>query len=66
MKGVCLITMSGCPALAVPAGLGPAGLPIGLQIIAPVHQELACLKLAAAYEAADPWWLKRTAPMLNA
>jgi len=66
MKGVCLITMSGCPALAVPAGLGPAGLPIGLQIIAPVHQELACLKLAAAYEAADPWWLKRPAPMLNA
>lgn len=65
MKGVCLITMSGCPALAVPAGLGPAGLPIGLQIIAPVHQELACLKLAAAYEAADPWWLKRTPPMLN-
>jgi len=66
MKGVCLITMSGCPALAVPAGLGPTGLPIGLQIIAPVHQELACLKLAAAYEAVDPWWLKRPAPMLNA
>ncbi|MDB5424181.1 MAG: amidase, partial [Phenylobacterium sp.] len=65
MKGVCLITMSGCPALAVPAGLGPAGLPMGLQIVAPVHEEMACLKLAAAYEAADPWWLRRPPPMLG-
>ncbi|MGH6964924.1 MAG: amidase [Phenylobacterium sp.] len=65
MEGVCLITMSGCPALAVPGGMGPKGLPIGLQIVAPVHQEMACLKLAAAYEAADPWWLKRLPPLLN-
>ena len=65
MKGVCLITMSGCPSLAVPAGLGPKGLPIGLQIIAPVHDEMACLQLAAAYEAADPWWLKRLPPLLK-
>ena len=65
MKGVCLITMSGCPALAVPGGMGPGGLPIGLQIVAPVHEEMACLKLAAAYEAADPWWLKRLPPLLG-
>jgi amidase len=66
MKGVCLITMSGCPSLAVPAGLDPKGLPMGLQIVAPVHEEMACLKLAAAYEAADPWWLKRLPPLLSA
>ena len=65
MKGVCLVTMSGCPSLAVPAGLGPRGLPIGLQIVAPIHAEMACLKLAAAYEAADPWWLKRLPPLLS-
>jgi len=65
MKGVCLVTMSGCPSLAIPAGLGPSGLPMGLQIIAPVHAELSCLRLAAAYEAADPWWLKRSPPLLN-
>ncbi len=65
MKGVCLITMAGCPALAVPGGMGPTGLPIGLQIVAPVHEEMACLKLAAAYEAADPWWLKRLPPLLG-
>jgi amidase len=66
MEGVCLITMAGCPALAMPAGFGPTGLPIGLQIIAPVHRELACLKLGAAYEAARPEWLGRTPPLLKA
>ena len=66
MKGVCLVTMSGCPALAVPAGLNAAGLPMGLQIIAPVHAEMACLTLAAAYEAADPASAHRLPPILGA
>jgi amidase len=64
MKGVCLVTMSGCPSLAMPAGFGPEGLPIGLQIIAPVHAEMACLKLGAAFEAAGPGWAKRLPPLV--
>lgn len=48
-KGNFLVTMSGCPALAVPAGFGPSGLPIGLQIVAPINQERACLQLAHGY-----------------
>jgi amidase len=55
MKAVCLISMSGCPALAVPAGFGRQGLPIGLQIVAPIHSEVACLQLAYAYEMATNW-----------
>jgi amidase len=51
MKVCCLVTLAGCPALAVPAGFAPGNLPIGLQIIAPVHRELACLQMGAAYEA---------------
>ncbi len=66
MTAVCLVTMSGCPALAAPAGFGPGGLPIGLQIIAPVHQERACLQLGAAYEAATEWTAKRPPPLLHA
>jgi amidase len=54
MKGVCLVTMAGTPSLAMPAGLGAGGLPIGVQIIAPVHQEARCLRFAAALEAASP------------
>ena len=50
MKGALFISMSGCPALAAPAGFSDQGLPIGIQIIAPNRQELSCLQLAHAYE----------------
>jgi amidase len=64
MQGVCLVTMSGCPALAAPVGFSRQGLPIGIQIVAPVHRELDCLKLAHAYEqAAD---LAKTRPPMLA
>ncbi len=65
MKGVCLITLAGCPALAVPAGFNPQGLAMGLQIIAPAHHEMACLQLGAAYEAVEPLWRSRPPPMLR-
>jgi amidase len=55
MKAMLLITMSGCPALAVPAGFGNQGLPMGIQIVAPNHHEFACLQLAYAYELATNW-----------
>jgi amidase len=55
MKGVLLITMSGCPALAAPAGFSTRGLPIGMQIIAANHHEFECLQLAYAYEQAVNW-----------
>jgi len=50
MQAVCLVTMSGAPALAVPAGFGATGLPMGIQIVAPIHGEASCLAAAAAYE----------------
>jgi amidase len=57
MKAMLLITMAGCPALAAPAGFSRNGLPIGIQIIAANRNEIACLQLARAYEAAmDPGW----------
>ena len=65
MKGVCLTSLAGCPALAVPAGFSAQGLPMGLQIIAPVRQEMACLQLGAAYEAVDPLWRNRPPPALR-
>jgi amidase len=52
MKAQLLITMSGCPALAMPAGFNEDGVPIGIQIVGRNRQELACLQLAYAYEAA--------------
>jgi len=65
MKGVLPVTMSGCPALAAPAGFNDAGLPIGIQIVGPNQAELACLELAAAYDAATGWAARRPPPLLG-
>jgi amidase len=66
MMSALLVTLSGNPALVVPAGFGAAGLPIGLQIIGPNRGEVACLQLARAYEAATGWTEKRPPPALKA
>jgi amidase len=55
MKAALLITMSGSPSLAVPAGFSEHGLPIGIQIVAPFHHDLECLQLGYAYELATQW-----------
>jgi amidase len=65
MKAVCLVTMTGCPALAVPAGFSTQGLPMGLQIVAPVHREMDCLKLGFAYQTANDWTARRLPPLLR-
>jgi amidase len=65
MKCVLPITMSGCPALAAPAGFSGGGLPIGIQIVAPIHAELACLQLAFAYDTATSWSTKRLPALLG-
>ena len=65
MKATLLVTMSGCPALAAPAGFNDQGLPIGIQIIAPNRQELSCLQLAFAYESAVDPAIRRLPPQLT-
>ena len=66
MKAGCLVSMTGCPSLAVPAGFSGSGLPMGLQIIAPVTQEIDCLKLAHGYQQAMDWTARRLPPLLRA
>ncbi|HEY5711044.1 MAG TPA: amidase [Allosphingosinicella sp.] len=63
-KGNFFITMTGCPSLAVPAGFGTAGLPIGIQIVAPINRERACLQLGHAYLQAANWTGTRLPPQL--
>lgn len=66
MKAALLITMSGCPALAAPAGFNAQGLPIGIQIIGPHRREIDCLQLAHAYELATHWTNARVPSLLKA
>ena len=60
------VTMSSCPSLSVPVGFNGAGLPMGMQIVAPNHGELACLELSYAYDQATRWVTKRPPRLLAA
>jgi aspartyl-tRNA(Asn)/glutamyl-tRNA(Gln) amidotransferase subunit A len=40
---------AGLPALTVPCGIGPLGVPVGLQLIGPRHSELSLLAFSARY-----------------
>jgi amidase len=52
MRSAYLITVTGCPAISVPAGFTPEGWPVGLQIVAAPNQERRLLEIAHAYEQA--------------
>lgn len=58
-------TLLGAPTLAMPAGLGPSGLPIGLQAIGRNHDDTAVLRLATTWEAANGWVQRHRPPLLG-
>ena len=45
------------PAASVPCGLTAAGLPVGLQIVGPMHADALVLRAARAFESLRPWSL---------
>lgn len=51
MRAATTVTMLGVPALSVPAGFTPDGLPVGLQMVAAHGSDHRLLDLARAYEA---------------
>jgi amidase len=51
MRSCYVITVTGCPAISVPAGETSAGLPVGVQIVAPFGADRRLLEVAAAFEA---------------
>ena len=46
---------TGHPAASVPCGFNSAGLPVGLQIVGPLHDDVRVLQAAAAFERIRPW-----------
>jgi amidase len=59
MESCSIITVTGCPAISIPAGFAEDGLPFGLQIIAPFNQDISLLKIAFIFEQATKHGLKR-------
>lgn len=49
------INLAGLPAATLPCGFDRDGMPIGLQVIAPWLDEPTIFRIAAAFEAAQPW-----------
>jgi aspartyl-tRNA(Asn)/glutamyl-tRNA(Gln) amidotransferase subunit A len=49
------VNLAGLPALSLPCGFTPAGLPIGLQLIGQPFRESDLLALAHTYEQAHDW-----------
>ncbi len=50
MKAVCHVTVTGHPAISVPAGFAPDGTPVGVQIVGKHRGERDLLAIAAAFE----------------
>ncbi len=59
MRTCSRITVTGLPAISVPAGFTPEGLPIGLQIVGRPGDDLGVLQLAHAFEGATEVWRRR-------
>ena len=52
MRSAYLITVTGCPAISVPAGFTPEGWPVGIQLVGPARGERRLLEVARAFEQA--------------
>ncbi len=53
--------LAGLPGISIPCGFTGAGLPVGLQILAPAFEEEKLLRVARMYEQATVWHRRRPA-----
>ncbi len=61
MKSCYLISATGHPAISVPCGFTPEGLPVGVQIVGRYRDEVGLLQFAHAFETATRWGKVRPA-----
>jgi amidase len=52
------MNVAGTPAVCVPAGFSPEGLPFSIQLTGPVQSEAVLCRVAHAYEQATTWHLR--------
>ncbi len=61
MKSCYFITVTGLPAISVPCGFTPEGLPVGVQIVGRHEDDFGVLQLAYAFQEATGIWKKHPA-----
>jgi amidase len=59
MRSCYYITVLGLPAISVPCGFTPEGLPVGIQIVGRHQDDLGVLQVAHAFEQATQTWRQR-------
>lgn len=59
MKSCYYISILGLPAISVPCGFTPEGLPVGIQIVGRHEDDFGVLQLAYAFEQATAFWKQR-------
>jgi amidase len=59
MKSCYYITVAGLPAISVPGGFTPEGLPVGIQIVGRHQDDFGVLQLAHAFEQVTGHWKTR-------
>lgn len=64
MEVTAIGTLLGAPTLAMPAGLGASGLPIGFQVIGRNHDDAGVIEFAAAWERETRFVEKHLPPLI--
>lgn len=59
MRSCYYISVTGHPAISVPCGSTPEGLPVGVQIVGRHQSEFSVLQLAFAFEQATGFWKQK-------
>jgi amidase len=52
-------TLSRCPVLAVPSGVGAQGVPTGIQLVAPAYEDAVVFQAGLAYEGERPFFYEQ-------
>jgi amidase len=65
MQSAYWITATFCPAISVPAGFTPEGLPVGIQIVGRYRDDRGVLEIAHAFEQATGFGRQRPALAVN-
>ena len=66
MRSCYYVSATGLPAISVPCGFTPEGLPVGIQIVGRHQDEWGLLQLAHAFEQATGFWKRRPAVVMRA